>query len=112
MMDKAAKRAAASVYKERKVAAGIYAVRCAPSGEVWVGAAPSLETIQNRIWFGLRLGSCPQRSAQDAWTAHGEAAFSFEVLETYDEGAADLLQREWLKDRAAHWRAELSAKAM
>ncbi len=111
-MDKAAKRAAIGAYKERKVAVGIFAVRCAPAGQVWVGAAPSLDTIQNRIWFGLRLGSCPQLSAQDAWNAHGEAAFSFKVVETYDEDTAKLAQREWLKDRAAHWRAELGAKVM
>ncbi len=111
-MDRAGRRAAISAYKERKSVAGVFAVRCAPSGEVWVGGTPTLDTVQTRIWFSLRLASSPQRDAQAAWAAHGESAFSFERLETYDKDKAELMQVEWLKDRVAHWRAELGAKAM
>lgn len=112
MMDRAAKRAAIGAYKERKATAGIFAVRCAPTGQVWVGATPTLDTIQNRLWFGVRLGSSPHRDVQAAWLAHGDAAFSFERLDTYDEETAALMRSEWLKDRAAHWRAALNAKAI
>ncbi len=52
-MDKADKRAAISAYKERKAAAGIFAVRCASTGEFWVGATPTLETIQNLVFPGF-----------------------------------------------------------
>jgi hypothetical protein len=48
------RKAAVTAYKERKVESGIYAIRCAASGEVWVGSAPNLSTIQNRLWFTLR----------------------------------------------------------
>ena len=56
-MDKAQKKAAISAYKERDDAIGIFAVRCVPSGEAWVGPSLNLDTIRNRIWFGLRLGN-------------------------------------------------------
>ncbi len=61
------RKAAIAAYKERKTIAGIYVVRCAASGEAWVGQAPNLETIQNRIWFSLRQGSHTCRSLQAAW---------------------------------------------
>jgi hypothetical protein len=75
------KRAARAAYKERKPSPGIYAVKCAASGQIWVGAAPTLETIQNRIWFGLRMGNSPHRKMQQAWADHGEAQFSLIELE-------------------------------
>ena len=43
-------------YKDRKTVPGIYAIRCLPEGQVWVGRAPDVATIQNRLWFGLRMG--------------------------------------------------------
>ena len=56
------RKAAVEAYKERKTVAGIYVVRCAASGEQWVGQAPDVETIRNRLWFTLKLGSNPCRS--------------------------------------------------
>ena len=111
-MDKTAKRAAVAAYKERKTQAGVFAVRCTASGEVWVGATPTLDTIQTRLWFGFRQGASRPIELQNAWKQHGEASFSFEPLETYDEESATLMQREWLKDRAAHWRQTLGAKVI
>lgn len=58
------RKAAVAAYKDRKVVAGIYAVRCVPTGQQWVGGAPDLSTVRNRIWFGLRLGSDPHPSLQ------------------------------------------------
>ena len=109
-MDRVQKRAAAAAYKEQKAQAGVFAVRCAASGEVWVGATPTLATIKTRLWFVFKQGASTRPDAQAAWNEHGEESFSFESLEAYDEETATLMQREWLKDRAAHWRAELSAK--
>ena len=43
------RKRAVAAYKERKVEAGIYVVRCLASGQVWVGSAPDLSTIQNRL---------------------------------------------------------------
>jgi len=110
-MDKQSRRDAIRDYKERKISHGVFAVRCAGSGEVWVGVAPNVGQMQKRIWFGLRQGGHPNPAMRAAWAAHGEAAFSFEVLEELDTDPLGPLGRDsLLKDRAAHWRAELGAK--
>lgn len=111
-MDRTRRRAAASAYKERKHIAGVFAVRCTATDEVWVGASPTIETIQNQLWFSFRLGSSPQRDIQRALAIHGEQAFSFQVLEVHDEARATLVPAVWLKHRAAEWRAQLGAKKM
>lgn len=109
-MDKQSRRAAVRDYKERKVSKGIFAVRCPAAGQVWVGASRNLEQQQNGVWFSLRQGGHPNRALQAAWRDHGEAAFSFEVVETIDdEGLGDYGRDNLLKARAAHWRAALSA---
>ncbi len=109
-MDKQTRRQAVRDYKERKVPTGIFAVRCAATGEAWVGSSPDLAQQQNRIWFGLKQGGFPNRALLAAWAAHGEAAFSFEVLEAVDdEGLADYGRASLLKDRSAHWREALGA---
>jgi hypothetical protein len=109
-MDKQTRRQAVSDYKERKVAHGVFAVRCAPTGEAWVGSSPNLEQAPNRLWFALRQGGHPNSALRAAWTAHGEAAFRFEVLEAVDVAdLSDYARASILKDRDAHWRAELGA---
>jgi hypothetical protein len=107
-MDKQSRRQAVSDYKDSKTAQGVYAVRCAVTGEAWIGQSPNLAQQQNRIWFGLRQGGYPNPALREAWAAHGEAAFAFDVLEAIeDEGLSDYAIRNQLKDRAAHWRAVL-----
>lgn len=109
-MDQQSRRQAVRDYKERKVPTGIYAVRCAATDEAWVGQSKHLAQQKNRIWFGLRQGGHPNPALRAAWAAHGEAAFSFEVLEAIDdEGLGALGRDSLLKDRAAHWRSELGA---
>ncbi|RQH05597.1 GIY-YIG nuclease family protein [Bradyrhizobium sp. RP6] len=105
------RKAAIAAYKERKTVAGIYVVRCAASGQAWVGQAPNLETIQNRIWFSLRQGSHTSRSLQAAWSAHGEAGLTFGECERLDEETA-YVRNALLKERLLHWRAELKAEAI
>lgn len=109
-MNQERRKAAIDAYKERKVAAGIYAVRCAASHECWVGQAPDLSTIQNRLWFTLRFGSCRQASLQGAWNRHGTEAFTFEIVETIEEEAEPLFRDRILKERRAHWAAALGAE--
>ena len=106
------RKAAIAAYKERKTIAGIFVVRCAASGEVWVGQAPNLETIQNRIWFTLRQGSHPCRSLQAAWDAHGEAGLTFDKCEQLGEEESTYVRNALLKERVAHWRDELKAEAI
>ena len=109
-MDKQGRRDAIRDYKERKVTHGVYAVRCAPSGEAWVGVSPNVTQMQNRIWFGLRQGGHPNPALKAAWAAHGEAAFTFEVLEELDTDELGAIGRDsLLKERTAHWREAIGA---
>ncbi len=106
------RKAAKAAYRERKTPAGIYAVRCTPTNEVWVGAAPNLDTIQNRIWFSLRHLGSAFRPLQAAWREHGEESFTFEELERLDDDVNPILLRDLLKARAAHWQETLQAEAI
>jgi len=108
-MRKEDRKAALAAYRERKPAAGAYAIRCSASGEVWVGASPNLDTLQNRIWFTLRHGSNPHRSLQQAWNTHGADDFTFEELETLEDPPTGYALRKALEDRRAHWADRLAA---
>ncbi len=100
-------------YKERAVRAGIYAVRCAATGEVWIGGTPDLSTRQGGVWFALRTGGHTSPTLQEAWNAHGEAAFAFEVLEVLDdEGLERLGRASLLVERREHWRMTLHAEGL
>ncbi len=103
------KRAARAAYKERKPQPGIYAVKCVASGQIWVGATLTLESIQNRLWFGLRMGNSPQRMLQQAWAEHGEAQFNWYAIERLDVEDTGYVLDAQLKDRAQFWRAHFNA---
>ena len=111
-MKTGSRKAAVTAYRERKVTAGIYAVRCAATGQRWVGRAPDLSTIQNRLWFTLRHGNNPLCTLQAAWREHGADSLSFDVLEALDEEADPYFREQALKDRQAHWRRELNAETI
>lgn len=108
-MDKNRKREIAREYREREKTQGIYAVRCTPTGEVWVGASRNPDKQQNSTWFQLRNNGHPNKVLQAAWNAHGDTAFTYEMLEDVkDENP--LLIDSLLKDREALWRKELGAE--
>lgn len=113
-MSKRDRRDAIRTYKERPARRGVFAVRCAPTDKVWVSASPNLDGQQNSLFFQLRLGSHPNRGLQAAWLEHGEATFTFEVLEElkHENGATDYAVRADLKDLEAVWRERLSAPAV
>ena len=102
------KKAAIAAYRERKTVAGIYVIRCGGSGQAWVGQTPNLDTIQNRIWFGLRMGSHANRDLQSAWSAHGGADFTFEAVERLDDEELAYVRDTLLKERMIHWRSILN----
>jgi hypothetical protein len=99
------KKAAIADYRKRKNAAGIFAVRCAASNQVWVGQTLNLDTVQNRIWFTLRVGTHSTRDLQSAWTSHGADSFTFEPLEDEE---IPYIRDTLLKERITHWRMELN----
>lgn len=108
-MDMIGRKAAVAEYKKRKAVAGIYAVRCAASAETWVGRALDLETIQTRLWFGLRTDARVHPAMQDAWNTHGADSFLLQQLEAIEEDLSAYARDATLKDRLAYWRAELNA---
>jgi hypothetical protein len=103
------KKLAIAAYKERKAVAGIYMVRCATSGEAWIGQSPTLDTVQNRIWFALRLGSSPHADLQKAWHEYGADNFTFEIVEQIDDEEAPYFKDDLLKRRLEYWRLKLEA---
>ena len=109
-MKGAERKAAIAAYKEKKVVAGIYVVRSVPTGKVWIGSAPNLDTIQNRIWFALRQNANNNRALQSAWNELGANAFAFEIVERLDEETSSYFQAAALKDRLQHWRSALDAE--
>ncbi|WP_226573667.1 GIY-YIG nuclease family protein [Acuticoccus sediminis] len=108
-MDRMERRAAIAAYKERKTPAGIYAVRCTTTGECWVGSTPNLEAIENRMRFTLGQGINLNRRMQAAWKEEGEAAFTFERVETLDEELTGRDRDRALKESLALWAEELDA---
>ena len=106
------KKAAIAAYEKNKTIAGIFAVRCAATGQVWIGQSSNLDTIQNRIWFTLRLGSHSNRDLQSAWATHGAENFSFEALERLKDEELSYVRDALLRERGAHWRATLNGSAI
>lgn len=106
------RKAAVAAYKERKTSAGVFAVRCLASGETWVGQAPDVDAIRNRLWFTLKLGTNPHRGLQRAWNAEGAERFAFEVLERLTDDDLPYIRAALPKQRLAHWRTALRAGAV
>jgi hypothetical protein len=103
------KRAAKAAYREHKSVAGIYAVRCAATGQVWVGHTPTLDAVENRLWFTLRQKNHPDAELQRVWNAQGGTGFAFEELERVKDDDLSYVGNGALKSRAAAWRARLGA---
>lgn len=111
-MTTAPRKTAINDYKDRKTVPGIYAIRCLPEGLVWVGRAPDVATIQNRLWFSLRMGQSTHPALQAAWARHGAEAFRFEIVEELAHDLSAYARQTALKDRQTHWLAQLGASAI
>ena len=106
------KKAAVAAYKERKAAPGIYVVRCAATGQRWAGGAPDLGTIWNRLSFALRQNAVLHGSIQAAWREHGPESFAFGTVEELTDEQLVFGRERMLKERLAHWCAELGAETI
>lgn len=106
------RKAAITAYKERGPAWGVYAVICSATGEAWVGHSRHVDSQQNGLWFGLRLGTSPHSSLQAAWKQHGEEAFRFEELERLRPDFPEIARLSEVKKRQALWRSRLQASAL
>ena len=106
------KKEAIRKFKEQKPLLGAYAVRCTASGRVWVGASRNLDATRNGCWFSLRSGGHIEKSLQQEWNQHGEAAFQYEILETLEEDLHALAIADLLKQVRQRWVDQLSATAL
>lgn len=106
------KKAAIAAYKERKAIVGIYVVRCLTSGKIWIGQSTNLDTIQNRLWFTLRLGNHPCRDLQQVWNHGTSDDFVFEELERMEDEKLAYVRQARLKERVAYWRSSLGGAAI
>lgn len=112
-MSREARKAAIAAYKRRKPAPGVYAVCCRETGERWVGGAPDVEKMENRVRFMLSMGDIRPAALGAALARFGAEAFSFETLERIDsEDGGALKTSRLLKERVAAWRSRLGAAAM
>lgn len=92
--------------KEIKIEAGIYCIRNLRNDKTLVESTPNLKKL-NGLKLSLGLGSHMNRQLQQDWTAMGEEAFAFEVLEIlkkpetgfFDEKRElKKLKEKWLKE--------------
>jgi hypothetical protein len=109
MIAKAERKEAARQFKERKPSPGIYALRCSTTGRAWVNSSPNLDAAQNSQFFQLRQRLHRDKELQAEWNAHGEASFSFEVLENLPEDTPSLNLRDLLAERKRAWTEQAQA---
>ncbi len=106
-MDKLAKRARVTEYKERKVIGGVYAVRNTVNGKRLILSASDLQGSKNRFVFSQQTNGCVNLKLSRDWEQFGADSFAFEVLEelekketqTSKEFAEDIktLEEIWLE---------------
>ncbi len=109
---KQSKKEAIQKYKERKPQRGIFAVRCPAEDRVWVGASLNVDATKNSLWFRLRLGGKQDPDLLHAWQTHGEAAFTYEILELLDEDTLPMAVRDLLKEKKNQWAASFGARTL
>ncbi|MDR3739941.1 MAG: GIY-YIG nuclease family protein [Terracidiphilus sp.] len=99
-------------FKEQKTRLGAYAVRSSATADVWVGVSRNLDATKNGCWFTLRNGMHQEKSLQAEWNAHGESAFSYEILDVLAEDAHPLEIDTLLKNMKKDWLARLNAQPL
>lgn len=106
------KRQAKQDFKMQKTDKGVFAVRCAEPALTWVSASMNLKASETGVMFGLRNGMHHNKAMQAAWNSRGEAAFRFEVLETFAEDLPLMELRDLMRSRQKYWIQELGATAV
>ena len=112
MVDNSRRKELLQQYAERKPSVGVFAVKCAVTCEAWVAWSRSLDKRKNGIWFELRAGGGHGvTEIYTSWKAHGEGAFSYEVVEELKEENPHKLET-LLEERANYWRDKLKAGSL
>ncbi len=112
MHSKAERKEANKKFKERETLRGVFALRCTATGQVWVGPSRNLAATKNSLWFRLRNGIYPDQILQKEWSAHGEQAFQYEILEKLDDDLLPLELTDLLKEKKRLWIAQLGAQPL
>lgn len=71
---------------------GVYVITCAANGKIYVGATNNLRRRKQRHFTDLRTGCHKNPILQIAWNEHGEATFTFKVVELC--ASEDVIERE------------------
>ena len=98
-------------YKQQTPRRGVFRVHCDATGQDWVDASTNLDSIKNRVWFDLRMGSHHNRALQQAWNEAGPDAMRFEIVEVFPEDASGYTLERLMKERKEHWMTELHASS-
>ncbi|TLS50231.1 GIY-YIG nuclease family protein [Paenibacillus antri] len=105
-MDKERKKALAAEYVLSERPAGVFRLVHVESGKSFVGTAPDVNAMKNRLLFQLKMGSNWIKPLQNDWNEYGEDAFRYEVLELFtppEDGMYNLkkelerMEFEWLE---------------
>lgn len=99
-------------YRERKQEMGIFQISFANAIDKWIGGAPDISTIQNRISFTLKQGNDNNIELQYLYQQQGEAQMHFEILEKMDFEPDAYLRRGILKSKIAQWAQTNNATPM
>ena len=102
------RKAAIAAYTKRAAPAGIYALTSAKAGRRWVGHAPDLDAMPNRLWFTLRLGSHRSADLQATYNQFGQDVIAIEIVERFEDDARP--EGAALKERLAFWRDRIGAQ--
>ena len=97
-------------YKEAEVRKGVFKIQSTVTGQTWVDSSATVDTVKNRIWFTLRMGTHPHKKLQQAWNASGPEAMEFAVVEVFPEDTSGYALERLMKDRKQHWLAKLDAE--
>lgn len=76
---------------------GVYAIRNECNGKMYIGSAISMRNRKAEHWLALRRDRHYSRYLQRAWNKHGEASFTFNVLEFIDDRIKLVLaEQKWM----------------
>ena len=108
MVDRSRRKELLQQFSERPPQNGVFALRNSVTGEAWVGVSRNLDTQKNGLWMRLTGRQLVNKDVQASWNKHGEASFSYSILERLTESDPHIIER-LMPERAAAWRTQLGA---
>lgn len=108
MVDKSRRQELLQQFSERPPQNGVFALKNSVTGESWIGVSRNLDTQINGLRVRLNSNQLVNKDVQTSWNTHGEAAFSYEVMERFAETDPHVIELK-RTERAEYWRAQLNA---